>query len=150
MLFCDGAFGLVYACHVIEHIEWHDVEATIAEWARIIEPGGTLEVHTIDARRIMEALLRYEDTGEWVGPDPSWMEPLCHRDPYLWSVGRLLHYAKGGNIYQLHRTLITPAYLRRCFERAGLSELEPLSRKDMRGSRHHEFINLGLKGVKPC
>jgi SAM-dependent methyltransferase len=148
MRFPEGAFDLVYACHVLEHIEWHDVEATVAEWARILKPGGVLEVHTIHARRMLEAWLHYDETGEWIGPEPTWLAELTKGDPYLWAVGRVLNRPKGGNIYQNHRALITPNYLTRCFERAGLAELAPLTREDMRGSRHAEFINLGLKGLK--
>lgn len=146
--FKSGTYDLVYACHVIEHIEWYDVEATIAEWARILAPGGWLEVHTINAQRMLKAFLHYDETGEWTGPNPSWMIELTKGDPYLWASGRVLNRPKDGNVYQLHRALITPNYLTRCFERAGLTDLAPLSREDMRGSRHAEFINLGLKGRK--
>lgn len=145
----SDSFDLVYSCHVLEHVEWHDVEATVAEWVRILKPGGTLEVHTVNAKRMLEAWLHYDETGEWNGPNPSWMIELTKGDPYLWASGRVLNRPKDGSVYQLHRSLITPNYLTRCFERAGLAELQPLSRADMRGSRHIEFLNLGLKGRKP-
>lgn len=146
--FKTGSFDLVYSSHVIEHVEMSDVEPTIAEWARIVKPGGWLEVHTVDARRVLEAWLHYDETGEWTGPAPTWRPELTRGDPYLFAACRVLNWAKGGNIYELHRALITPNYLRRCFERAGLTDLAPLTREDARGSRHSAFINLGLKGRK--
>jgi SAM-dependent methyltransferase len=148
--FKDGTFDLVYSSHVIEHIEWERVAHTIRQWARILKPGGWLEVHTVDARRLMAALLQYDETGEWVGPNPTWREAQTGGDPYLWCVARLMNYPKGGNEFQKHRMLITPNYLARCFTDAGLTDLAPLTREDARGSRHHAFINLGLKGRKPC
>lgn len=147
--FPDGSFDLVYSSHVLEHIEQYEVEATVAQWARILKAGGKLEVHTIDAYRLMGALITLEDTGEWVGPKIGpWRAEHTKGDPYLWTACRLMNYAKGGNIYQLHRALITPKFLRQCFERAGLADLEPLTRADLRGHRHPEFINHGLRGTK--
>lgn len=148
--FPDATFDLVYSSHVIEHIEWFDVERTIAEWARILKPGGWLEVHTVDAYRLMKALVVLEETGEWTGPSPAWRSNLTKDDPYLFVTGRTLNWRKDDNIYELHRSLITPKFLARCFERAGLTDLAPLTREDARGSRHSAFINLGLKGRKPA
>ena len=146
--FPDASFDLVYSSHVIEHVEWHEVEPTIAEWARILKPGGTLEIHTVDAYRLCKAMVEYEETGEWSGPSPEWRKELTRGDPMLFVTGRLLNYKKDGNILQYHRALITPKYLARCFERAGLVDLAPLAREDARGTRHSAWINLGLKGKK--
>lgn len=148
MPFPDGSFDLVYASHVLEHIQWDEVESTVAEWARILKPGGALEVHTVDAYRIMKAVVVYEETGEWTGPAPEWRKDMTRSDVMLFGTGRLLNWAKDGSVYQLHRALITPKYLRRCFERAGLVDLHPLAREDARGTRHSAWINQGLRGVK--
>ncbi len=147
--FNDGTFDLVYSSHVLEHIEWDSVADTVKQWARILKSDGWLEVHTLDARRLMTALLHLDETGEWTGPNPTWREAQTGGDPYLWCVARLMNFPKGGNEYQKHRTLITPNYLARCFTEAGLVDLAPLTREDARASRHHAFINLGLKGRKP-
>jgi ubiquinone/menaquinone biosynthesis C-methylase UbiE len=144
--FPDASFDLVYASHVIEHVEWYDVEATIAEWARVLRPGGWLEVHTVDAYRILKDWVALEETGEWAGPDPVWRSNITRHDPYLFAVGRVMNWPKDGNIHQLHRALISPKFLRQCFERAGLVDLAELTREDARGTRHSAYINLGLKG----
>lgn len=148
-LFKDGSFDLVYSSHVLEHVEWFDVADTVKEWARIVKPGGWLEVHTVDAYRVLKAWIELEETGEWSGPDPVWRSNMTRHDPYLFAVGRVLNWQKDGNIHQLHRALISPKYLRKCFEDAGLVDLAPLTREDARGTRHSAFINLGLKGRKP-
>jgi SAM-dependent methyltransferase len=147
--FPKRTFDLVYASHVIEHVEWYDVADTIKEWVRVIKPGGWLEVHTVDAHRILKAWIEFEETGHWPGPDPVWRSNMTRSDPYLFAVGRVLNWAKDGNIHQLHRALISPRFLAQCFTDAGLVDLAPLTREDARGTRHSAFINLGLKGRRP-
>jgi SAM-dependent methyltransferase len=149
--FKDGTFDLVYSCHVLEHLEWHEVEATVAEWARIVKPGGHLEIHCLNALDLMKALITYDETGEWHGPGiGTWCGELTRGDPYLWACGRILNRPKGGNIHQNHRALITPNYLRKCIEAAGLEIERQLTREDMRRSRHADFINIGYRARKPA
>lgn len=147
--FKDETFDLVYSSHCIEHVTWYEVEDTIKEWARILKSGGTLEVFTVNGLVLMKALVAYEETGEWPGPSiGTWRQELTELDPYKWAVGRLLNYPKGGEQAQIHRAIITPRFLRRSFEGAGLVDLETLTRADSRGPRHGS-INMGLRGRKP-
>src|SRR5262245_44947910 len=57
--FPSNYFSEVYSCHCLEHVEWHDIEDTIIEWARVLASGGTLEIHTVDAEKLMNALLNW-------------------------------------------------------------------------------------------
>jgi ubiquinone/menaquinone biosynthesis C-methylase UbiE len=142
--FPDGAFDLVYSSHCIEHLEWFDIEAAVREWSRILKPGGTLEIFTVDALALMRGLVVLEDTGEWTGPKVgAWRQGLTKGDPYLWAVGRLMNYPK--NAQEFHRALITPGYLRRCMEGAGIRDIVGLTEE--RGHRHGP-ISFGLRGVK--
>lgn len=147
--FRSGTFDLVYASHVIEHIEWTDVERTVAEWARIVKPGGHLEVHTVDSYRIAKMLVEYEETGKFPEVACAWRAEMHRYDPYLIMTGRILNFPKGGSIHQLHRSMITPGYLKQCFARAGLTDFVPLTRSDLRGQLHPEWITFGIRGTKP-
>jgi SAM-dependent methyltransferase len=146
--FADGTFDEVYSSHCIEHVEWFEVEATIAAWARILKPGGLLEVHTVDGHAMMRALLDYEETGIASIKAGAWKADLHQGDPYKWAVGRMLNYAKKGEggTHWMHRSILTPRYLRRCFEQVGLSDLEPVA--EPRGPKKHRAINMGLRGRK--
>ena len=53
--FADGTFHLIYASHVLEHVPWYQLEATLAEWVRILRPGGRLEVWVPNGLRIAQA-----------------------------------------------------------------------------------------------
>jgi ubiquinone/menaquinone biosynthesis C-methylase UbiE len=144
--FIDGAMDEVYSSHCIEHVEWYDVEATIAEWARVLKPGGLIEVHTVNAAPLMEAMLDWERGGQG-SKAGQWRVDLHRGHPFLWASGRILCYAKkedgGAN---LHRAILTPRYLRECFENAGLTDLEEVA--EPRGQKKHRAINMGLRGRK--
>lgn len=146
--FRDCTFDTVYSSHCIEHIDWHEIEATIAEWVRILKPGGTLEVHTVNGYAMMKALVALEETGTAPIKPGTWRNDLHQFDPYKWAVGRMLNYRQKGphGHLQLHRAILTPNYLRRCFELAGLTDLEEAA--EPRGSKKHASINMGLRGVK--
>lgn len=142
----DASFDLVYSSHCIEHVFWYEVEATIAEWARLVRPGGELEVHTVDGYALMKALVEWEEGGE--GPSPGkWRRDLHRDDPFLWGTGRIICYPKSGSgEINVHRSIITPRFLRQCFERAGLVDLQAVA--EPRGPKKHRGINMGLRGRK--
>lgn len=141
------SFDLVYSSHCIEHIEWFDVEPTIREWVRILKPGGTLEVHTVNAYRLMKGLVELEETGETSIRAGKWRTDLHLSDPFLWATGRILSYAKKGDGgINLHRAILTPKRMVGLFERAGLTNLEEVA--EPRGPKKHGGINMGLRGVK--
>ena len=146
--FSDATFELVYSSHCIEHVHWYEVEDTLAQWVRILKPGGLLEIFTLDALKLMKCVVVYEETGEWIGPDHylTWRQKFVHEDPYKWAVGRMLSYPLNGRDYYHHRALITPGYLRRCFEKNGLIEIEPMTEE--RGHKYG-YITFGLRGKKP-
>lgn len=138
------SFDLVYSSHCIEHVEWFEVADTIAEWARVVAPGGALEVHTVDAGKLMEKLCQWPHT---TMPHPStWRSDLVRNRDYEYVAGRLLNYAKKGERLNLHRALITAPYLQHCMQEAGLAVafIPPEPR-----GKDHGWINLGMRGVKP-
>lgn len=148
--FPDATFDEVYSSHCIEHVEWHQVEATIRQWVRILKPGGLLEVHTVNAVPLLEAMLEWERTGTTARKPGTWKQNL-HRDhPLLAAAGRILNYAKKGDAGTawMHRAIITPRYLAELFTGAGLVDLEPVA--EPRGDKKHRMVNMGLRGRKPA
>jgi ubiquinone/menaquinone biosynthesis C-methylase UbiE len=147
--FETNTFEIIYASHIIEHLPWYDTKKALAEWVRVLAPGGALEVWTIDAAKIAQALLAYEATGEWSRQD-GWTRHGVNTDPYLWCNGRIFAYAREDSedsVYW-HRALFTPKYLQQCFVSAGLSEVRLMDRSEVRG-HDHGWVNLGVRGVKP-
>lgn len=46
----------VYASHVLEHLPVREVDAILAEWVRVLKPGGTLKLAVPDMRKIAAKL----------------------------------------------------------------------------------------------
>lgn len=60
--FADAAFGIVYCCDVLEHVD--DLDATIAEAARVLKPGGVYLFDTIN-RTLASKLVVIRLFQEW-------------------------------------------------------------------------------------
>ena len=149
--FEDNTFDIVHASHVLEHVNWYDVEATVKQWVRILKPGGQLEVWVPDAYKLMKTLIVMEETGEWTGPGiGTWKSDLTKYDPYKWAVGRMLNYPKKAGIGEvwLHRALITPKYLQKVFSEAGLIDIKMMTEDQIRGMKNHGWIQMGVVGTK--
>lgn len=152
--FSDASFSLVHASHVIEHIPWYDTEALLREWTRVIAPGGALEVWTVNAYKVAKVLVEYEETGTWNGPTlgpGAWRHEWIQGDPYRYCAGRVFAYARtrASGDPNWHRALFTPRSLRAALERAGLGDVREMELTEIRAGRH-PFINMGVRGVKPC
>lgn len=146
--FPDNTFDEVYASHVIEHVEWFEVEGAVAEWARILKPGGILEIHTVDATPLMQAMLDWEATGQCARKPGKWKNDLHREHPFLAAQGRIMNYAKKGDggTAHMHRAIITPRYLREIMERAGLVDIT--DGHEPRGRQKHRAVNMGFRGTK--
>lgn len=62
--FADGDCELLYACHVLEHVRRPDTGRVLAEWRRVLRPGGILRVAVPDLEVAMRTyLLGHRTTG---------------------------------------------------------------------------------------
>jgi predicted SAM-dependent methyltransferase len=51
--FADGSAALVYASHCLEHFPRADVPRVLAEWRRVLRPGGVLRLSVPDFDRLL-------------------------------------------------------------------------------------------------
>lgn len=47
-MFDDGSVELIYASHILEHFGRHRYESVLAEWYRVLSPGGVLRLAVPD------------------------------------------------------------------------------------------------------
>lgn len=149
--FPDDTFDIVHASHVLEHIPWYKTEDVLAEWRRIIKPGGVLELWVPDALKIFSVVLEFERNGKnSTALEDGWYPFNEEKDPLKWACGRLfgLGDLKGSpGSPNWHRAAFTPSYLRRLLKRAGFAQVTEMSPEEVR-SVDHGWINLGMKGRK--
>jgi len=152
--FSNNTFDIVYSSHCIEHIPWYQLEQTIKEWIRVVKPGGKLEVWTVNGYKLAKALIEWEETGKWNGPNLGKWKPggkeanWINNNPALFVGGRLFSYPRSGEYdSNLHRCLITPKFLKQQFEKNGLKGIRDMNSNEVRGY-DHGWINMGVCGTK--
>lgn len=81
----DGFFDEIRAVDILEHIPYRRTHLALAEWARLLRPGGRLYVQVPDCGRIMR---------EWVENPVRWRErmpaDLAELPPFLGVAWRVL------------------------------------------------------------
>lgn len=100
--FTDGSAALVYASHCLEHFPHAAVPRVLAEWRRVLRPGGILRLSVPDFDRILEI---YEQ-----------------HDRDLDTIARFL---MGGqlNAFDFHQVVFNRRSLSALLEQAGLREV---------------------------
>jgi ubiquinone/menaquinone biosynthesis C-methylase UbiE len=146
--FDDNTFGIIYASHVIEHIPWFVTVDVLREWKRILAPGGTLEVWTVDFRKVCNLLLEAEHESGWGTWWPDrWFRFNKKKDPYRWINGRIFAYGGTTADPNWHKAMFTAKSLQGCFAEAGFQEIRLMDRKEVR-AKDHGWVNLGVCGTK--
>lgn len=111
--FPDASFDLIYASHVLEHFDWrHELPAVLAEWRRVLSPGGELHVSVPDLAVLCRLFL-----------EPG--RPLHRR--YL-----LVQMMYGGqvDVFDYHKAGFDADILGACFEDAGFTRWSRVDRFD--------------------
>lgn len=148
--FENETFDLIYASHILEHIVWYHTETALAEWVRILKPGGTLEVWVPDGLKICQTLINAELNDVNDTAKDGWYKFNPRKDPCIWANGRIFTYGDGtGNPKHpnWHKAIFTPRYLKELFEIVGLRNIREIDNAEVRGY-DHGWINLGMRGTK--
>lgn len=64
----DGAAELIYASHVLEYFDRFEVRQVLAEWNRVLQPGGTLRIAVPDFTALSEVYLQSGKLDLILGP----------------------------------------------------------------------------------
>jgi len=104
--FPDGTFVEVYASHVLEHFDYRDkLPVVLAEWRRVLQPGGTLYVSVPDLERLCHLYLTPGLT-----PDGRYQVMRMmfggHEDAYDYHMGGMDEFFLGYQLQQAGFTAI--------------------------------------------
>jgi predicted SAM-dependent methyltransferase len=111
--FADATFDGLRANDVLEHQSWELLEATLAEWARVLRPEAEVYIQVPDSLRLAQ---------RWVSGD------LTTREANYWITGghaeRPAHRGTDAHgtprwLWNAHHTLFEPTFLKDVLEAAG-------------------------------
>lgn len=130
--FADESVTEIYASHVIEHVGWMNVEAALMEARRVLQPGGQIELHTIDLDRVIDRMREGKvEHGQ--------------RHPMITANYRLFAYpytAGDRACVNWHHGAFTYDYLEWLLDQCGFYMITHVN--EPRGSEKHGECNLGV------
>lgn len=149
--FADNTFELIYASHILEHVPWYHTVDVLRDWVRVLAPGGQLEIWVPNGLKICTAWVEAENGVSERFREDGWYRFNDDQDPCVWAAGRIFTYGDGTGDRRSpnwHFGIFSERYLAKLFEKAGLVDIRPLDRAEVRGY-DHGWINLGMTGKKP-
>ncbi|WP_296509640.1 methyltransferase domain-containing protein [Rhodoferax sp.] len=75
----DNSVELIYNCHVLEHFKRRDVRQVLAEWMRVLKPGGVLRISVPDFEALCSVYQKEKKLDLVVGA-------LFGRQDYLYNI----------------------------------------------------------------
>jgi hypothetical protein len=107
----SGIASDVLVEHMLEHLSRAEARIALREWARLLAPGGVLEVEVPDVRWCLENFLAAPETERYQGP-------------YEGKGAVAAVYGLQTNPGQFHKFGYTPDYLAECIRACGLEVIE--------------------------
>lgn len=129
--YADNSVDHLYCSHMLEHFSFYETEAILAEFARVLKPGGLLQVAVPDAVKMAKAVIDAEAIGD----------TATVRD------NAAVVYGGHSDATDIHHNYFTEKSLREYMNRAGIGMV---SRFDnfIPGDCSAHPLTLNLEGIK--
>lgn len=124
----DGCVSILYSSHALEHATRAETHGILAEWHRVLAPGGTLRVAVPDFTALAELYLEIAFQTEAIEVD-RFSNPLSE------ALARTIGPVIGGQTgsYDFHQALFDFDSLRAQLNRVGFKDVK---RYDWRATEH--------------
>lgn len=91
----DESAELIYSSHMFEYWDRQEAKTVLAEWRRVLAPGGTLRIAVPDFDKLIEVYKMTGDLDKILGPLFGRMEvgldkPIYHKTTYSFDSMRVL------------------------------------------------------------
>jgi predicted SAM-dependent methyltransferase len=136
--FDDESVDLIYASHVLEHVEWTCTDFALGEAWRALKPGGSIEIWVPDFDYIVQCY-RAQKMGD------DWRRENWQGDFMRWVNGRLFAY---GDAWNHHRCMFDFDYLDKCLRTAGFAKVDRIDHIEKPRGYDHGPIGLGARAWK--
>lgn len=122
-MFDDGTVGQIYCCHAFEYFDRVEARAVLAEWHRVLAPGGVLRLAVPDLDALIRVYAKYGELGRILGP-------LYGRIEVAGADGRCLLY---------HKTVYDLPSLRTLLEAGGFMGVRRYDWRETEHRGHDDF-----------
>jgi predicted SAM-dependent methyltransferase len=109
--FDSASADALYASHLLEHVSTDDVPGVLAEWRRVLRPGGVLMIAVPDLEVIARMIVER----------PGWFTP-----PHTPWIGAI--YGGQKDAWDFHKTGFTAPWLAYCLDQAGFGDVRRVDR----------------------
>jgi predicted SAM-dependent methyltransferase len=129
--YADNSVDEVYSSHLLEHFSFYETDTLLAEFARVLKPGGIMRIAVPDAAKMAQEIVRSEEAGD--------VPSVCDM--------AMVVYGGHTDATDIHHNHFTEKSLREYMNRAGMglvTRFEPFIPGDC---SNHPF-SLNLEGFK--
>lgn len=85
-LFSDESCDMVFSSHLLEHIEYEKVPATLTEWMRVLKPGGHLCLYVPDKDEYPNVGHEHANPDHKFDPTYENIDEALQKVPYSWDM----------------------------------------------------------------
>ena len=124
--FADSSVSEIYSSHTLEYFDRDEVRDVLAEWNRVLTPGGKLNVTVPDLNQLIKIYGQAKDISRILGP----------------LFGKWHNAINGETLY--HRTVWDFASLKMFLENSGFASISTFDPIDYLGSIDKNFDDYSL------
>jgi predicted SAM-dependent methyltransferase len=122
-MFAEASVDLIYASHILQYYDQEEVTAVLAEWRRVLKPGGLLRLAVPDLAALVEVYGRAGSPRAILGP----------------LYGRMVIRSGGAERVIYHRTVYDFASLEAVLRQGGFDDVRRYDWRQTVHRDHDEF-----------